>query len=180
MSGTKVQDQPPASDNQAVSDDKDKKIAELQGQVERLEASLRAQKGAATKARNRAQTLEAEMPEAPRSFAPMDSPNADALRDALRDATDIELAFVGEADRELGEIPPRAINTAVHWQLHAGKLKPLLDDLQLHGPGTGKPPYRLAGYALLLDGEVMAVSARQDVLVIGAGQTVQLKDDIAF
>jgi hypothetical protein len=49
-----------------------------------------------------------------------------------------------------------------------------------HGPAHDKPPVRLTGYALFADGELVAAQPRSAQITIGAGQSVNLANDVIF
>lgn len=163
----------------------DSAIAELDGandELEHLRRSLAAQKGQATRARRQAEALEARLPSAPRQFVPIEKPLAPGdLLELLDDAETVELAFVGADGVEIAELRPRSIGGGgAAWRLFGGRLRLKVPELIVHGPRPGEPPFVLAGYALLVDGEQLAIARRSEPLTIGAGAKFELKDDVAF
>jgi hypothetical protein len=153
---------------------------EMQRGREALKRSLAAQKGALTRAKREAAAIEtARRASEPRRFVPVEPLSAAELLELVDDAEAVELAFVGGGGLEIGGLAPREI-AGEAWKVRADRLQLQVPDLTVHGPRPGEPPYQLAGYALIADGDVLALMARSDVLAIGPGTTFQLKDDVAF
>ena len=150
-------------------------------EIDRLNRQLAAQKGQTTKARNQVAVLEAEAPAKPRKFSALDI-KGDVARELVKlidDADEIELAFVGPDGVEVSGVAPRRLSEGA-FLVAANGLRLRVPSLKVHGPAIGGKPYELAGYALLLDGELAALTRRGDVLRIGAGSTFELKDDVSF
>lgn len=97
---------------------------------------------------------------------------------AIAAAETVEVAF-SDGKREIKSLPAHAIQGDA-WYLAANGVRLRVDKLQVYGPNRGEPDLKLAGYALLLDGEQVAYAARGDVLVLTAGSTNELKDDVIF
>jgi hypothetical protein len=158
----------------------DADLSQAYAERDALKRSLAAQKGVVTRAKREAAAVEAERRAGePRRFAPVEPLTAGELLELVEDADAVELAFVGGGGLEIGGLAPRAI-AGEAWKVQGSRLRLQVPDLTVHGPRPGEPPYRLAGYALIADGEVLALTARSDVLAIGPGTTFQLKDDVAF
>jgi hypothetical protein len=107
-----------------------------------------------------------------------DQPNAENLLELIAAADTIEIAFA-DGKRELADIAPVVVSGDI-WTVSLDRLKLNLPELIVHGPAFGKPAYALAGYGLVLDGELVAYSKRPDTLMIGANSQMNLKDDIIF
>lgn len=147
-------------------------------------ASLRAQKGAATKARN---TIEAiKEAEKPRELGPMglpvedesDDPDIRVLAAYLPEADEIVLAF-SDGREELRGIAPVKVDPGL-FRLTRGRLFFDSTDLVLTGPGGEGPAPQLAGVALLLDGEQVAWSPMAKPIDLGPGQSINLAGNIVF
>lgn len=152
-------------------------IARLTAELADARASLAAQKGATTKAKNALAVMAVEQGKT-RKLAPMkEQAEGLELLAAIGAAETVHLAF-SDGKKEVAGIAPRAIVGAA-WRLHAGRVKLEVPSLMVHGPAPGKPAFNLGGYALLLDGKQVAFS-RRDQLSIGAGSQVELKDDVIF
>lgn len=115
----------------------------------------------------------------PRTFAVVGTAlDRDALKAALADAEDVEIAFVDADGREVAGSQPVTVSGEV-WKDHAIGLMQS-EPVEIHGPATGSPGFEIAGYALLIDGKTIATTTRSEPLRVFGGQTVKLVDDIAF
>lgn len=117
-------------------------------------------------------------PTKPRSIGAMPENKiltGDALRKAIADADDVEIAF-SDGKREVG-VPPVAVEGAV-WKEHPFGL--LLDrPIDIVGPESAGST-SIAGYALLLGDKQVAWRNRSMPLQIAPGQRIQIADDILF
>lgn len=151
---------------------------QLVAERDALKRSLAAQKGVTTKARA---ALAATMPARPRKFGPVkDQLPAGELLELIAAADTVELAFA-DGFTEIRGLAPRTIEGgASAWQVTSrGRLRLNVPELVIHGPEQGKPPFRLGGYALLLDGEQVAWIGREPVPIAPGAQT-EWKDDVIF
>lgn len=143
---------------------------------DQLKRSLSAQKGATTRAQKEASALEGKLSPKPRKIgAGKFGGDPRALKALIDDADTIELVF-SDGRSELPGIAPRMIEDGA-WRETAGGLKLQVPSLEVRG---GDQTVELAGYALLLDGDQVAWSARSDRLTIRSGMTINLKDDVVF
>lgn len=131
------------------------------------------------KAASAAQTSRGKAPAKARKIAPVDDqPKAQDLLELIGAAKTVEVAF-SNGKTEMADLAPLVI-TGDAWAISLDRVKLNVPDLLVHGPGGGEPAYSVAGYGLLLDGKLVAYSARSDALLIGANSQVNLKDDIIF
>lgn len=151
-------------------------LDECREEIASLKRQLSAQKGAATKARAAAA---AAMPAKPRKFGPMkDQLGSHELAELIDDADEVQIAFTDANGREIAGIAPRTISGDA-FKADTAALRLSVPEMPIHGPATGQAAFRLGGYALLVDGEQVAFTPR-DELAIAPGQTYELKDDVAF
>ncbi|MGN6122782.1 MAG: hypothetical protein ACTHOJ_07465 [Sphingomonas oligoaromativorans] len=116
---------------------------------------------------------------APRKLAALPADkrlSAADLREAIADADTIEILF-SDGKREIQALGRRKV-TGDAWAARAGGLL-LTHPVDLHGAGAGSGPIVIAGYALLLDGELVATSPREPMAVPANGH-VRLENDIIF
>ncbi len=151
-------------------------LAPLEEENAQLKRSLSAQKGAATKARA---AVAAAQPPKPRKFGPVkEQLGPRELAELIDGAEDVQVAFTDKNGREIAGLAPRTISgDAFQADDHALRLN--VPEMSIHGPAQGSQAFRLGGYALLVDGDQVAFATR-DELSIAAGQTYELKDDVAF
>lgn len=144
-----------------------------------LKRSISGHKGMGNRLRNQVAALEAELPAKPRKFAPIALPLQPAELLELIDAAEtVELVFVDSDGREIKGLAPRTIDGGKDaWKPRSNGLALVVPDLKVSGPGDGRAPFRLGGYALLLDGELAAMRPR-DPYVLRGGGTFQLKGDV--
>ncbi len=141
-------------------------VSDLSKKVEGAAAAPKASKGA--------------KPAKARKIGPVDDqPASTDLLELIGAAETVEVAF-SNGKTEIAELAPLVI-AGDAWTVSLDRVKlNVPGDLLVHGPGGGKPAYAVAGYGLLLDGELVAYQARGDTLQIGANAQVNLKDDIIF
>lgn len=163
----------------------------MQGKIEVLEAEnaalkrqLGAYKGVATKAKAAlAQAEEIAAGLAPRSFAIADdfTPlEAKELLELAEDAEHIELAFYGPDGDELPDVASRHLLPEMLKRGRYDRVGLNLASLLVRGP-TGAGERNLAGYALLIDGAVVAKAPRAaGALLLGAGGQYELVSDVLF
>lgn len=122
----------------------------------------------------------APKPPQPRRAGPLDGdkPMPAELLEAIKAAETVELVF-SDGERELPELLPVRIEGDA-WRVTAAGLQMQPNDLSVEGPGPSGRPYALAGYGLLLDGELFAYAARPEVLMIGPGSRFDLSNDVVF
>jgi hypothetical protein len=150
---------------------------QLEAELGQLKRSLAAQKGAATKARA---AVEATKPRKPRKFGPVaDQLPAHELLELIDAAENVELAFA-EGFTEIRGLAPRMVEGGSSaWALApGGRLRLNVPELVILGPGAA-PAFVLGGYALLLDGEQVAWTAR-DPVTIAPGSRFEFRDDVFF
>jgi hypothetical protein len=102
----------------------------------------------------------------------------EALLAAIAAAEVVEIGF-SDGKREIKALPAQLIQGDA-WQAATNGIRLRVDKLQIFGPNRDESAIKLAGYALLLDGEQVAYSARMDVLTLSPGGTYDLKDDVIF
>lgn len=155
------------------------KIDELRGERDALKRSLSAQKGSTTKAKATVDELKAASKPRAIGYIDRDTDMTPAyLFELVDDADLVEIVF-SDGKQEVAGLGPVVVEGDA-WKMTNTGLKLHVPTLQVHGPAAGKPPYRVTGYALLLDGEQVCWSQRHEQLTIGAGQTFNLADDIVF
>lgn len=93
----------------------------------------------------------------------------------IREAGEAELVFAGKG-KELA-LAPRIVAGDV-WIITAVGLKLNLPELIVEGPGP--QPLEIDGYGLFLGGKQVAYSARHQMVQLGAGRRMNLKDDVIF
>lgn len=123
--------------------------------------------------------LQGELPAKPRSIAPIAEDkrlSAEDLLEHIRDADDVQIAF-SDGRKEVKGLPPIDI-TGEPWKVAPNGLLLTLP-VTLDGPGINEAAYVVEGYALFLDGELVAYTPREPVRV-AAGQHVRLENDIFF
>ena len=140
--------------------------------------SLTAQKGATTRAK--AEVSKIEIASKPRPFGRMNGEalTPDDMLELIAGADEVAIAFSDGRSEIKGLSPVKVSGDA--WRKSGSGLRLSVPKLEVHGPATGKTPYRVAGYALLIDGEQVAWAQRHEGLSIGGGQTFNLADDIVF
>jgi hypothetical protein len=107
-----------------------------------------------------------------------DQPTREDLMTFIAAAETVELVF-SDGKTEIAGIPALRIEGTA-WALTPVGVQLQLPSLLVHGPGVGQSAYSLAGYGLLLDGELTAYAARGEQLTIGANSQFELKDDVVF
>jgi hypothetical protein len=116
-------------------------------------------------------------PKTPKSTDPDDIAEArTALRAKIEDADDVEIMF-SDGRKQIMELGVRKIAGDAWKDSSIGLL--LDQPVELYGVGIGGGTLTIAGYALILDGEVAAYTPR-DELQIQPGAHVKLENDIYF
>ena len=157
------------------------RVDALEAENERLKAQLATSKAAATVLRREAKALKAARPAKARLVAPLAEDqllSPDDLLALIGGADIVELVF-SNGKREIAGIDPMLISGDA-WGIGIAGLQLRVPELMVHGPAGGKAPYLLAGYGLLLDGELAAYGARGDVLAIAPGARMNLAQDVVF
>lgn len=156
------------------------KLSESEKALTAATSSIRGYKANATRAKNVAAELEASTKA--RTFETIGDPLHSAELEELLQTHEgeFELVFL-EGDREIKGLAPRALQGSAFRRTSRGLMLEVAD-LTVHGPAGDKRPYRITGYALLFGegGDLVARSTRSDAVTVGAGQSVQLKDDVIF
>lgn len=107
-----------------------------------------------------------------------DQPTREDLMTLIGAAETVELVF-SDGRTEIAGLPALRIEGTA-WALTPVGVQLQLPSLLVHGPGVGQSAYSLAGYGLLLDGELTAYAPRGEQLTIGANSQFELKDDVVF
>lgn len=153
------------------------RLRELTDELAAVKRSLSAQKGSATKARATVAAMVAAGK--PRKIGAMDNTlSPRELLELIEDAETVEIVC-SDGRHEIKGLAPIAIEGEAWREITAG-LKLQVPELTLHGPAPGSPSHSLAGYGLLLDGQQVAWGARADKRAIGAGMSLNIKDDVVF
>lgn len=146
-------------------------------EIATLKRAIAGHKGMGNRLRNQVAALEAEQPRKPRKFKPIESPlQAAQLLELIEDAESVELAFLGEGDRELAAVGPRSIQGDVEaWRVTDYGLRLTVGSLRVRPEELCE----LHGYALLIDGDCVAIQHRQPVRMT-AGSENEFGDDVLF
>lgn len=170
-----------ASDLAPKLDARENENATLIAERDQLKAALDKAVSAAASA---AKVIKSAAPKKPRKVGVLKG-NLDAERlppaellELVQAASNVLVVF-SDGRAEIAGIPALEISGNA-WAVKSHGLALVLPELIVNGPAPGSGPYPLAGYGLFLDGELVAYQARPDVLQIGAGQRMNLKDDIIF
>jgi len=143
-------------------------LAKASKAVEKGKADLKA-------ARSKAAPKPAKL----REIGPVaDQPRGDDLLTLIGAADTVELVF-SDGKREIGKLPPQLIEGDA-WAQAANGVRLRGVSLPVYGPAHDQPSIRLAGYGLVLDGELTAYAPRIEVLELKASQHADLKDDVIF
>lgn len=153
-------------DHAAKAEDK---IARLTAERDALQAKL-AKIEAEPKAKRAPKVAKA------RKVGPVDGqPSLDELLELIGMAETVDIAF-SDGEKEIA-IEPRRIEGKA-WAMTAVGLVLRLPEFIVHGPLTG--PATLAGYGLLLDGELVAFARRSEPLEVAPGRRMDLRNDVVF
>lgn len=153
------------------------KIEDLQAELAATKRQLAAQKGQVTKARNEIASLEAELPEKPRKIeGPKAAFPAAELMDLIEDADDIQLLF-SDGKAELAGVAPKKIDAAA-WRRNGDRVLLMVPSITISS--VADRPQQLVAYALMLDGEIVAVRPRHDPLTVKPNQRMELAGDVIF
>lgn len=107
-----------------------------------------------------------------------EQPRGEDLLTLIGAAETVELVF-SDGKREVTALAPQLIEGDA-WYQAANGVRLRVPSLLIHGPGRDDQALQVAGYGLVLDGELTAYAARMDVLTIQPGSQHQLKDDVIF
>lgn len=115
-----------------------------------------------------------------RAIAPLKDaePRGEDLLTLIGAADTVELVF-SDGKREVTALAPQLIEGEA-WYQAANGVRLRVPSLLIHGPGRDDQALKVAGYGLVLDGELTAYSPRIDVLTILPGSQHELKDDVIF
>lgn len=103
---------------------------------------------------------------------------ADELLALIHGADSVELAF-SNGKTELAGLTPLSIHGGA-WKVANGRLALTFDELIVHGPAVGNAPFAIAAYGLFVDGDLVAVSARDGDLAVGPGTRMNIAGDVLF
>lgn len=157
-------------------------------EIASLKRSLAAQKGQATRAKAAAAAAEAEAVELARSATAearvlpaaegFEAVSPDDLLMLIGGAEQIHVIATDGSAEVLG-IPPLVLSGPEAFRHVGSGLGIVLSSWIVHGPATGAEPYRVGGWALVLDGEIAAFQSRpMGQLSIGPGQSFNLAGDV--
>lgn len=124
-----------------------------------------------------APTVKVAKPGKPRKIGPLSGEEMQPLElaELIQAASKVEIAF-SDGEREIAGLPAREISGDA-WAVGVAGLV-LRADIAIDGQAL--PAAELAGYGLLLDGELVAYRARPEILPIGAGRMTQISNDVIF
>lgn len=162
-----------------MSPDAQQAFAEMTARAEKAEGERDALQARIDKAKASAKVAARDEPAKPRKLAALAEGKAldrEALKAAIADADDVEIAF-SDGRKEVAGVPPVGV-TGEAWKDHALGLM-LTEAVEIHGPATGQTAFVIEGYALMLDGKQAAFTPRAP-LNVSAGGTVKLENDIYF
>lgn len=145
--------------------------------AERDAEKQRADKAEAGLAKAKTRVTRTPAPAKPRTIAPVkDGLSGDKLAEAIAAAGEVEIAF-SDGKREIAGIDLIQVEGDA-WKpsLHGLMLR---EPVEIAGPAKG-PGFQIAGYGLLLDGKLVAYTARSSPVNVPVGGKVRLADDIAF
>ena len=147
--------------------------------ISALESQLADAHAALDTAKKAGKVSRGTSPPRPRKLGPIgDEPlDAAALREAIAAADRVEVGF-SDGKMEIAGLAPVIVDGNV-WKNHFDRLM-LNHAVTLRGPALASATFAVAGYALILDGKMVAYTPRSDVLMIGAGATMNIADDIYF
>ena len=158
------------------------RVDALEAENDKLKAQLAASKGAAAVLRREAKALKAERVGKTRVVAPPADDGGqlspDDLLALIGAAERVELLF-SNGKREIAGLDPMVISGDA-WVIGIAGLQLRVPELIVDGPAGGKAPFLLAGYGLMIDGELAAYGARGDVLAIAPGARMNLAQDVVF
>lgn len=107
-----------------------------------------------------------------------EQPRGEDLLTLIGAAETVELVF-SDGKREITALAPQLIEGDA-WYQAANGVRLRVPSLLINGPGRDDSALHVAGYGLVLDGELTAYSPRMDVLTILPGSQHDLKDDVIF
>ncbi len=143
----------------------------------RLERNLKSVQTKLGKEKAKAAALESAKPAKPRKIGPVEGEPlpSNELLELIEAAELVEIAF-SDGQRELASLLPRTI-TGAAWRETVVGLQLDVGDFVIEGTGERRA---LAGYGLLLDGELAAYAERLDPLLLMPGARYSLTGDIVF
>lgn len=100
------------------------------------------------------------------------------LHELVQAAETVEVAF-SNGKTELAEVPAVRIEGNA-WKVTPVGLQLTIETLIVHGPAANAPAFELAGYGLILDGELVHYQPRGDVLQVTGGAQQNVAPDICF
>ncbi|GGD73971.1 RyR domain-containing protein [Croceicoccus mobilis] len=152
----------------------------VEAELAATKRQLTAQKGVATRAKNEAAAIRAELPPTPRSVGPVDKPlKAEELLALIEDADSV-MVVLSDGKREIAGVAPFTVEGNA-WRRSGERLLLDVPSLQVEGPAAGKGGIaRLAGYGLVIDGDLVAYANRPDALPLPPGSRTELKHDVVF
>ena len=156
----------------------------LAAELAQAKRALSAQKSQTTKARNELAEVQAvvrEQASEPRAIAALKGEPLTAadLLELVQSAENVEVV-ASDGEHEIMGIMPIRVRGERAWVAKAHGLALNVMHCRVQGPGPGQPPYRIAGYGLVLDGELVAYRPRPEQLTVGPGQSFNLASDVIF
>jgi hypothetical protein len=160
-------------------------LGKMTGERDQLRAELEVAAQGLNKAKTdlrKARAKAAPKPPRLRPIAPiggdLPEPRGQDLLELIGAAETVELVF-SDGKRELGTVPAQLIEGDA-WILAANGVRLRDVDLPVYGPAHGRPAIRIAGYGLVLDGELTAYQSRIDLLELQPNARANLRDDVIF
>jgi hypothetical protein len=158
--------------------------AELDAATARAEAAEAARDGEKDRAdkaekacdRAKAKVTAGDAPARPRKLGAMDD-KVENLRAAIGAAEKVEVV-VSDGTSEIAGVAPIVVEGAAWRDTPNGTM--LTEAVTIHGPAQDQSAYRIAGYALVLDGKQVAYRARPDPVTVVPGHTYKIENDIIF
>lgn len=144
--------------------------------VERDAAIERAEKAERSRDRAKAKVTAGEAPARPRKLGAM-ADKVEDLRAAIAAAEKVEVVL-SDGTSEIVGVAPIVVEGEAWRATPNGTM--LTEAVTIHGPGQGQPAYRIAGYALVLDGKQVAYRERPDAITVVPGHTYKIENDIIF
>jgi hypothetical protein len=115
----------------------------------------------------------------PRAIKPPKDPlTGAALIEAIGKAGSIEL-IASDGKQEITGVEPLVLQAGHFAETQAG-IGLTIASFEVTGPPAGKAAFALAGWALLLDGKLVAYRDRGGTLQLGGGQKYNLAGDVIF
>lgn len=151
----------------------------LQVKLEASDKALADLQAELVKAKAKPKASAAAKPAKARKLEPVDHGlSSGELIELIKGADHVVVAF-SDGKREIAGLEPLLIEGDA-WAVTAAGLSLRLPQLRVFGPAGLAAPYQLHGYALLIDGELVAYSRRVEVLAINANSEIDLTNDVVF